>query len=92
VVLWRGQEGGVLETTASWVGATLARIMAPISFRTWEHTWRPSRAGKHVIAVRATDGKGHVQLDAPVWNRAATCGTGSSARNWSSAPQLSGTQ
>jgi hypothetical protein len=28
----------------------------------------PARAGRHVIAVRATDGKGNVQPDAPVWN------------------------
>src|SRR5229473_3467085 len=52
----------------SCVGATLGADRGPYSFRTWEHTWRPSRAGKHVIAVRATDGKGHVQPDAPVWN------------------------
>src|SRR5258707_5207647 len=52
----------------SWVEATLGADHGPYSFRTWEHTWRPSRPGKHVIAVRATDGKGHVQPDAPVWN------------------------
>jgi hypothetical protein len=52
----------------SWVGATLGADHGPYSFRTWEHAWRPSRPGKHVIAVRATDGKGHVQPDAPVWN------------------------
>ena len=45
----------------SWVEATLGADHGPYSFRTWEHTWRPSRPGKHVIAVRATDGKGHVQ-------------------------------
>jgi hypothetical protein len=52
----------------SWAAATLGADHGPYSFRTWEHTWRPSRAGTHVIAVRATDGKGHVQPDAPVWN------------------------
>ena len=52
----------------SWVAATLGADHGPYSFRTWEHTWRPSRSGTHVIAVRATDGKGHVQPDAPLWN------------------------
>ena len=52
----------------SWVEATLGANHGPYSFRTWEHTWRPSRTGKHVIAVRATDAKGNVQPDAPVWN------------------------
>src|SRR3989442_9080594 len=47
----------------SWVEATLGTDHGPYSFRTWEHTWKPSRAGKHVIAVRATDAKGNVQPD-----------------------------
>ena len=38
------------------------------SFRPWERTWTPTRAGRHVLAVRATDSKGNVQPDAPVWN------------------------
>ncbi len=52
----------------SWVQAILGADHGPYSFRTWEHTWTPSRNGRHVIAVRATDGKGNVQPDAPVWN------------------------
>jgi hypothetical protein len=52
----------------SWVEATLGADHGPYSFRSWEHTWRPSRAGTHVIAVRATDAKGNVQPDAAVWN------------------------
>ncbi|OLD76872.1 MAG: twin-arginine translocation pathway signal protein [Candidatus Rokubacteria bacterium 13_1_20CM_4_70_14] len=52
----------------NWVEATLGADHGPYSFRTWAHTWRPSRARKHVIAVRATDAKGNIQPDAPVWN------------------------
>jgi len=46
-----------------------------------EHTWRPSRTGKHVIAVRATDAKGNVQPDAPVWNPGGYLWNRSSARH-----------
>jgi DMSO/TMAO reductase YedYZ molybdopterin-dependent catalytic subunit len=52
----------------SWVEATLGADLGPYSFRAWEHTWTPARAGRHMIAVRATDAKGNVQPDAPVWN------------------------
>src|SRR5258708_21376405 len=39
----------------SWAAATLGADHGAYSFRTWEHIWRPSRAGTHVIAVRPTD-------------------------------------
>jgi DMSO/TMAO reductase YedYZ molybdopterin-dependent catalytic subunit len=52
----------------SWVQATLGADHGPYSFRPWERTWTPTRAGQHVLAVRATDSKGNVQPDAPVWN------------------------
>jgi DMSO/TMAO reductase YedYZ molybdopterin-dependent catalytic subunit len=52
----------------SWVQATLGADHGPYSFRPWERTWTPTRAGRHVLAVRATDSKGNVQPDAPVWN------------------------
>jgi DMSO/TMAO reductase YedYZ molybdopterin-dependent catalytic subunit len=52
----------------NWVETTLGADHGAHSFRTWEHTWRPSRSGQHVLAVRATDAKGHVQPDAPIWN------------------------
>ena len=52
----------------SWAQATLGADHGPYSFRTWERTWTPTRAGQHVLAVRATDSKGNVQPDAPVWN------------------------
>jgi len=52
----------------SWIDATLGPDHGPYSFRAWQHTWKPSRPGQHVIAVRATDAKGNVQPDTPVWN------------------------
>ena len=35
---------------------------------TWTCDWTPPFAGSHRIAVRATDGSGHPQPEAPVWN------------------------
>ncbi len=52
----------------SWVEARLGADHGPYSFRAWEHIWKPSRPGTHVIAVRAMDQTGNVQPDAPVWN------------------------
>jgi len=52
----------------SWTPASLGQDFGPYSFRTWEHSWKPSRTGAHVLAVRATDEKGTVQTDEPVWN------------------------
>jgi DMSO/TMAO reductase YedYZ molybdopterin-dependent catalytic subunit len=52
----------------SWRPATLGADHGPYSFRTWERIWMPTRAGRHVLAVKATDRQGNVQPDAPVWN------------------------
>ena len=35
---------------------------------TWTCDWTPPFAGSHRIAVRATDGSGNPQPEAPVWN------------------------
>ena len=51
-----------------WAPAQLGQDFGPYSFRTWEFSWRPRRPGLHVLAVRATDEKGNVQTDEPVWN------------------------
>jgi len=85
---WRGQERwSSRRTTASWVGATLGADHGPYSFRTWEHTWRPSGPRQACDRREGHGGKGHVQLDAPVWKPGRLpVETGSSARNWSSAP------
>lgn len=52
----------------SWREARLGDDLGPYSFRTWEHRWVPERAGRHVLAVRATDEKGNLQPDEGVWN------------------------
>lgn len=52
----------------SWAPARLGEDYGPYSFRTWEFSWKPRRTGAHVLAVRATDEKGNVQPDEPVWN------------------------
>ena len=66
--------GGVTRVEVSdddaktWAPARLGEDYGPYSFRTWEFSWKPERAGAHVLAVRATDAKGNVQPDGPVWN------------------------
>lgn len=52
----------------SWRPARLGQDHGPYAFRTWEALWTPPRAGRYVLAVRATDGKGNVQPDEGVWN------------------------
>jgi len=52
----------------TWATARLGEDYGPYSFRTWEFLWKPRRAGAHTLAVRATDEKGNVQPDEPVWN------------------------
>jgi DMSO/TMAO reductase YedYZ molybdopterin-dependent catalytic subunit len=51
-----------------WSDARLGEDQGPYAFRTWGFTWTPDAEGRHVLAVRATDEKGNVQADAPVWN------------------------
>jgi DMSO/TMAO reductase YedYZ molybdopterin-dependent catalytic subunit len=52
----------------SWFAAKLGEDYGPYSFRTWETLWSAKTAGKHTLMVRATDEKGNVQPDEPVWN------------------------
>lgn len=52
----------------SWYAARLGEDHGPYSFRTWEGAWTPKTAGHYTVAVRATDEKGNVQPDEPVWN------------------------
>ena len=53
---------------ANWLNADLGNDLGPYSFRTWELAWTAKTPGKYELAVRATDDKGHTQLDEPVWN------------------------
>jgi len=52
----------------SWTTAALGEDHGSYSFRTWDAPWTPKSPGKYVLAVRATDEKGNVQPDEPVWN------------------------
>jgi DMSO/TMAO reductase YedYZ molybdopterin-dependent catalytic subunit len=52
----------------SWTAAQLDEDHGPYSFRTWEGAWTPKTPGRYSLAVRATDEKGNVQPDDPVWN------------------------
>jgi len=52
----------------SWREVKLGEDHGPHSFRTWEASWIPKRAGRHLLAVRATDEKLNVQPDQPLWN------------------------
>ncbi len=51
-----------------WSDAKLGQDYGPYSFRTWEATWAGKIPGRYTLAVRATDEKGNVQPDEPVWN------------------------
>lgn len=53
---------------ARWSEAKLAADAGDYSFRMWSLEWAPKAAGRYTVAVRATDGKGNVQPDEPVWN------------------------
>lgn len=52
----------------AWQKTELGENYGPNSFRTWKIPWTPKRTGKYILAVRATDEKGHVQPDEGVWN------------------------
>lgn len=52
----------------TWREARLGEDHGPYSFRTWEAAWTPKTSGKYTLAVRATDEKGNVQPNEPVWN------------------------
>jgi len=52
----------------TWREARLGQDHGAYSFRTWEVVWTPKIAASYTVAVRATDEKGHVQPDEPVWN------------------------
>jgi DMSO/TMAO reductase YedYZ molybdopterin-dependent catalytic subunit len=52
----------------SWREAQLGEDHGTYSFRTWEAKWTPKTPGNYTLAVRATDEKGNVQPDEPVWN------------------------
>jgi DMSO/TMAO reductase YedYZ molybdopterin-dependent catalytic subunit len=54
----------------TWKPVQVGEDFGAYSFRTWEYRWTPKTAGRYSIAVRATDDKGNMQPDEPVWNPA----------------------
>jgi DMSO/TMAO reductase YedYZ molybdopterin-dependent catalytic subunit len=52
----------------SWKAAELGEDHGAYSFRSWEAAWTAKTPGRYFISVRATDEKGNVQPDEPVWN------------------------
>ena len=52
----------------TWLPAELGEDHGPYSFRTWGMSWTAKSQGRRTLAVRATDEKGSVQPDEPVWN------------------------
>lgn len=52
----------------SWKPAELGEDHGAYSFRGWEAAWTAKAPGRYSITVRATDEKGNVQPDEPVWN------------------------
>lgn len=53
---------------AHWRDAHLGEDLGRYSFRTWWMDWTPQMPGKHIAAVRATDGNGVAQPDDGIWN------------------------
>src|SRR5713101_3702402 len=53
---------------SNWKAADLGEDHGTYSFRGWQSAWTPKTPGRYSIAVRATDEKGNVQPDEPVWN------------------------
>jgi hypothetical protein len=58
----------VSDDGSSWKAAELGEDHGAYSFRGWQAAWTPETPGRYFIAVRATDEKGNVQPDEPVWN------------------------
>jgi DMSO/TMAO reductase YedYZ molybdopterin-dependent catalytic subunit len=53
---------------SNWRSAELGEDHGAYSFRGWQTAWTPKAPGRYSIAVKATDEKGNVQTDEPVWN------------------------
>jgi len=53
----------------TWREADLGPDLGRFSFRRWEFSWRPERAGRHRLAVRATNRAGDTQPAVAGWNR-----------------------
>jgi hypothetical protein len=56
-------DGGV-----TWNAAQLGADHVRYAWREWSYDWNPSRSGDYVVFSRATDSRGRVQPDIPIWN------------------------
>ena len=66
-VAWAGDRGirqveVSLDGGRTWAEAVLRRELAPAAWRQWRLPWRPSGSGRVVLRVRATDGRGALQI------------------------------
>jgi DMSO/TMAO reductase YedYZ molybdopterin-dependent catalytic subunit len=52
----------------TWQGTKLGEDLGPYSFRLWESSWKPTRPGRYLVAVRAFDGRDRTQPEKPIWN------------------------
>lgn len=52
----------------TWREARLGEPAGRHAATPWRWTWEPSRAGRHVLAARATDAAGETQPTEPLWN------------------------
>ncbi|MGP0063647.1 MAG: sulfite oxidase, partial [Isosphaeraceae bacterium] len=57
-----------IDRDGRWREATLMGKPEPGRWRPWRLKWEPARAGRHVLAARATDSDGQVQPETPPWN------------------------
>ena len=58
-----------VDNGATWTKADLETQKSAGAWQLWRYQWTPARAGKYVIAARATDSSGAVQPDVTAWNK-----------------------
>ncbi len=46
----------------TWQDAQITKPGTGLTWEMWSHDWRPGEAGEHKVIVRATDGKGELQI------------------------------
>ena len=52
----------------TWNRATLGKDLGRHSWVQWSYSWRPSKAGKYIMMVKATNSIGESQPFEPLWN------------------------
>jgi hypothetical protein len=69
-VAWAGERGiqrveVSFDGGRTWTPATLRRKLSRTGWRQWRLPWRPATSGKTELVVRAVDGQGALQIQAP---------------------------